>query len=246
MAMHVASGLLHSGASVAVVDLDLRQVSLQRFFENRTAYSQRKSIDLPTAQIVDMRKSGDTDAEKIAVLDGCLDQLILEYDYIVIDCPGALTPLSERAHQRAETLITPLNDSFIDFDLLATVDPDTNRVKGPSIYSEMVWEARKARALAGGKPIDWIVARNRLSALNMHNKRKLGEALTDLSKRIGFRFAAGLSDRVIFRELFPQGLTLLDHELVDTIPVKMSDIAARQELRDLILELQLPDFQIAF
>ncbi|PIB26116.1 ATPase [Amylibacter kogurei] len=248
MAMHVTSALLHSGASVGIMDLDMRQISLKRFFENREAFAASHKVDLPMARIGEIAAFEDITSpgwEKPA-FESVLTGLQAQCDYVVVDCPGALTPLSALAHAAADTLITPLNDSYIDFDLLARVDPETNAVKGPSIYSEMVWDARKNRALAGGKPIDWIVARNRLSSLNMHNKRKLGDALTDLSKRIGFRFAAGLSDRVVFRELFPQGLTLLDHKLVSEIPTKMSNVAARQEVRDLVLELKLPDLELAF
>jgi chromosome partitioning protein len=167
-------------------------------------------------------------------------------DFIIIDCPGSHTRLSQVAHSLADTLVTPLNDSFIDFDLLARVDAETGRVKGPSIYSEMVWNARQLRAQAGLKPIDWIVLRNRLGAQQMHNKKKVGAALEELSKRIGFRVAAGFSERVIFRELFPRGLTLLDLRDTGVDGLNLSNIAARQELRDLITELRLPGVSIAF
>ena len=167
-------------------------------------------------------------------------------DFIIIDCPGSHTRLSQVAHSLADTLITPLNDSFVDFDLLARLDPETGRVKGPSIYAEMVWNARQLRAQAGLKPIDWIVVRNRLGAQQMHNKKKVGSALDELSKRIGFRVAPGFSERVIFRELFPNGLTLLDLKDVGTDAMSMSQIAARQELRDLMAGLRLPSLQIGF
>ena len=206
LAMHVACALLQSGARVGVLDLDLRQLTLRRFFENRAAFVVSNDTTLPMAQIgqIDPLQTGAEKREFQTVATG----LMAQNDYVVVDCPGALTPYSELAHANADTLITPMNDSFIDFDLLARIDPDTNAVKGPSIYSEMVWDGRKARSLAGGKPIDWIVARNRLSSTNMHNKRKVGEALENLSKRIGFRLVPGLSDRVIFKELFPKGLTV--------------------------------------
>lgn len=243
LSMHVACALLQSGASVGVLDLDLRQLTLRRFFENRAAFSQSYSPDLPTAMVgaVDAQ-STDVNAE----FTRATSQLLSSNDYVVIDCPGALTNFSELAHANADTLITPMNDSFIDFDLLARIDPETNAVKGPSIYSEMVWDARKARSLSGGKPIDWIVARNRLSATNMHNKRKVGEALENLSKRIGFRLIPGLSDRVIFKELFPKGLTVADPSTLTQLPSSMSNIAARQELRDLMIELKLPEFSVGF
>ena len=239
LTMHVIVSLLYQGKSVAVIDLDLRQQTQNRFFENRDTFSIKSGADLPMPDILhlpELPKDEDTQTE---LFEAFLATHRERYDIIAIDCPGALTPLSRAAHIAADTLVTPLNDSFIDFDMLARIDPETKKVRGPSIYSEMVWDARKARALSGQSAIDWVVARNRLSALNMHNKRKVGEAVQELSKRIGFRFVAGLSDRVIFRELFPLGLTLLDHKHCDKIPSKMSNIAARQEVRDLVAELNL-------
>jgi chromosome partitioning protein len=129
---------------------------------------------------------------------------------------------------------------------LARLDAETGTVLGPSIYAEMVWNARQLRAQAGRAPIDWVVLRNRLGAQQMHNKRKVGEALTDLSKRIGFRTAAGFSERVIFRELFPRGLTLLDLKDMGVDALNMSNIAARQELRDVMKTLNLPNVGIDF
>jgi chromosome partitioning protein len=244
LSMHVACALLQSGASVGVLDLDLRQLTLRRFFENRASFAETHSTELPMAQIgkIDPNAANTEEREFQCVTTG----LMAQNDYVVVDCPGALTTYSELAHANADTLITPMNDSFIDFDLLARIDPETNAVKGPSIYSEMVWDARKARSLSGGKPIDWVVARNRLSATNMHNKRKVGEALENLSKRIGFRLVPGLSDRVIFKELFPRGLTVADPSNLTHLPSSMSNIAARQELRDLMNELNLPNFKVGF
>lgn len=249
MAMHVTSALLYSNKKIGILDLDLRQLSLTRFFENRLLYTQQNKVTLPMPELVKIihNQNDATNTWEGNSFETALHQLHKHNDYIVIDCPGALTPLSTLAHAKADTLITPLNDSFIDFDLLARINPQDNSIIGPSIYSEMVWNGRKDRALlSGGLPIDWVVARNRLSAINMHNKRKVGIALTSLSKRIGFRFIPGLSDRVIYRELFPLGLTLLDHKQVKSIPTKMSNIASRQEIRDLILALNLPNFMIDF
>ena len=167
-------------------------------------------------------------------------------DFILIDCPGSHTRLSQVAHTLADTLITPLNDSFIDFDLLAHIDGDGEKILGPSVYSEMVWNARQLRAQAGLKPIDWIVLRNRLGAQQMINKMKMEKALERLSKRIGFRIAPGFSERVIFRELFPRGLTLLDLKDIGVKQLNISNVAARQELRDLMSTLDLPEVEIRF
>ena len=249
--MHVATALVRMGHRVGALDLDLRQRSFGRYIENRLAYVKKAGLALPTP---DLRDLPDVDAAGLAPNENPFDHRLsvavaaLEpvNDFIVIDCPGSHTRLSQLAHSLADTLITPLNDSFIDFDLLARTDPDTGKVKGPSIYAEMVWQARQLRAQAGLKPIDWIVLRNRLGAQQMHNKKKVGSALEDLSRRIGFRVAPGFSERVIFRELFPRGLTLLDLRDVGVENLNLSNIAARQELRDLIRELNLPGVDLNF
>ncbi|GLQ35884.1 ATPase [Amylibacter marinus] len=246
LSMHVACALLQSGKRVGVLDLDLRQLSLQRFFENRAAHSAAQNLALPMAQIgeLDLTKTGENwEADEFATRIAALKE---QNDFVLIDCPGALTRFSELAHAASDTLVTPMNDSFIDFDLLARLDGETNQVKGPSIYSEMVWDARKARSLARGKPIDWVVARNRLASQNMHNKRKVAEALDNLSKRIGFRLCPGLSDRVVFKELFPRGLTVADPQSATKLASSLSNVAARQELRDLMTELNLADFSLGF
>lgn len=243
--MHVATALCRMGYRVGALDLDLRQRTFGRYVENRLAYCDRMGLTLPTP---DYRTLPESDASDLAPGENAYDHRLsvavgaLEpvSDFIIIDCPGSHTRLSQVAHSLADTLITPLNDSFVDFDLLARVDAETGRVKGPSIYSEMVWNARQLRAQAGLKPIDWIVVRNRLGAQQMHNKKKVGAALEELSKRIGFRVAPGFSERVIFRELFPRGLTLLDLKDTGVDQLNLSNIAARQEVRDLMRELKLP------
>ena len=249
--MHVATALVRMGFRVGALDLDLRQRSFGRYVENRRAYLARAGLTLPSP---DYRELPEVPADQLQAGENAFDARLAAAiaalepvsDFIVIDCPGSHTRLSQVAHSLADTLITPLNDSFVDFDLLARVDPETGRVKGPSIYSEMVWNARQLRAQAGLKPIDWIVLRNRLGAQQMHNKKKVGAALEELSKRIGFRVAPGFSERVIFRELFPRGLTLLDLRDTGVDQLNLSNIAARQEVRDLMTELRLPGVRVDF
>lgn len=235
--MHVATALARMGHRVGALDLDLRQKSFARYVENRQAFLARSGLSLAMPLYRDLPEGEADDDARLAT---AMADLAPQSDFIMIDCPGSHTRLSQVAHAMADTLITPLNDSFIDFDLLARVDAETGKVKGPSIYSEMVWSARQMRAQARRKPIDWIVLRNRLGSQQMHNKKKVGAALEELSKRIGFRVAPGFSERVIFRELFPHGLTLLDLKETGVDQLTLSNIAARQEVRDLITELRLP------
>ena len=179
-------------------------------------------------------------------LSAAVTGLEREVEFILIDCPGSHTRLSQVAHSLADTLVSPLNDSFVDFDLLAHIDPRTNKILGPSVYAEMVWNARQLRAQAWLEPIDWVVVRNRVGAQAMHNKKKMHDAVHALAKRIGFRVAPGFSERVIFRELFPRGLTLLDLRDIGVHNLNLSNVAARQELRELMKELKLPGVTVDF
>lgn len=244
--MHVATALARMGHSVGALDLDLRQQSFARYIENRRAFTKASGTDLAMPDFHPLpppTTDGPDDHDRRL---GAAVQGLDDMDFILIDCPGSHTRLSQVAHSLADTLVTPLNDSFVDFDLLARIDGQTNKILGPSLYSEMVWGARQLRASAGYQAIDWIVVRNRLGAQQMHNKRRMSEALTNLSKRIGFRVAPGFSERVIFRELFPRGLTLLDLKDIGVTSLNLSNVAARQELRDLVKALQLPDVDVTF
>ena len=161
---------------------------------------------------------------------------------MVIDTPGSDSTLSRLGHSYADTLITPLNDSFLDLDLLARVDVEGRKVEAPSVYSQMVWEQRQQRAQAARPPIDWVVMRNRLAHIDARNKRAMADLLAQLAKRIGFRLAPGFGERVIFRELFLKGLTLLDlREERTGVALNLSHVAARQEVRALLRALALPE-----
>ncbi len=250
IAIHIATALARMGHKTSVLDLDLRQRSFGRFIENRKVTLEREGVDLPTPAYRDLPE---IDRGKLEPGENPYDRRLSmavagmegDSEFIVIDCPGSHTRLSQVAHSLADTLVTPLNDSFVDFDLLAHIDPTTGKVTGPSVYSEMVWNARQLRARAGLSPIDWVVLRNRLGAQRMINKEKMGRALDDLAKRIGFRVAPGFHERVIFRELFPRGLTLLDLRDVGVVgQMNLSNVAARQELRDLIKALKLPGVEV--
>jgi chromosome partitioning protein len=233
-AMHVIIGLMREGLSVASLDLDARQGTLTRYFQNRTAFRAMNGAPIPIPEHAALLP---TEAEKF---DEVVEGLWQRHQVLVIDCPGADTPLSRKAHVIADTLITPLNDSFIDFDVIGHVHPETLAVIRPSTYAEMVWEQRKRRAMARLPPLDWIVMRNRLAHVDARNKQQVALALEALAGRVGFRIAPGFSERVIFRELFLKGLTLLD--LFDegvNAQVSMSHVAARQEVRSLLISLNL-------
>jgi len=235
-AVHVAIALASAGRRVAALDLDTRQRTLGRYLDNREATSKRTGVALPTVlyDTYDPDKSGPIEERIQSIADGM--------DVIVIDTPGRDDPYVRTAIASADTLVTPINDSFVDLDLIGQVHPDTFKVTRPSFYAEIVWDARKVRAKADGVTVDWIVLRNRLQHLEARNMRRVAAALGELSKRVGFRTIPGLSERVIYRELFPKGLTLLDLAAIGQ-EAGIAHVAARQELRELIAGLQLPAFE---
>lgn len=249
-AMHIVVSLLERGFRVAVIDLDARQKSLARYIENRAAYAEQYNLKLtmPDVHILERSEGGipaemeQQDEENFTAL---IEGLSGKHNYILIDCPGSDSYLSRLAHMSADTLITPLNDSFVDVDLLARVNPDTYQVEKISLYSEMVWEARKMRAMKDRGTIDWIVMRNRTSALDAKNKRRVHDVLTQLQKRVAFRYVPGFGERVIYRELFPKGLTLVDFKSGGREKMTMSHVAARQEIRRLMDDLKLPGWEKA-
>lgn len=235
-AMHVVAALMEKSHRVGVIDLDPRQKTLSRYIENRSAYSERHGLALTLPARLPPGQIPGTAGE----LDRSIERMSGDAEYVVIDCPGHDTGLARAAHARADTLVTPVNDSFVDVDLLGYVDPDTFEVKKLSLYSEAVWECRKQRALSGKRGLDWVVVRNRSPSIHSHNKKRVERALRQLQSKAAFRYLEGLSERAIFRELFPRGLTLLDF---DAGPkgqsITMSHVTARFELRSLVDSLNL-------
>ena len=241
-AMHLVVALLRQGRSVGVIDLDARQGTLSRYVENRRVFSENEGLPLPLPELRQVMRSdaatrAEAEEEERTKLTDALEGLS-DCDMLVIDTPGSDSHLSRLGHTLADVLISPMNDSFIDLDLLARIDPEGRKILGPSVYSQMVWEQRQDRARQGGRPIDWVVLRNRLSHLNARNKRDIARLLVQLAKRIGFRLAPGFGERVVFRQLFPQGLTLLDLRQSGA-DLTMSHLAARQEVRALLAAIGL-------
>jgi chromosome partitioning protein len=245
-AMHLVVGLLRDGYKVGAIDLDARQGTLSGYLVSRAGYAERHGVSLPMPQATSLHRSLEdsraaAEASEADQWNAAHRDLAKTCEIIVVDCPGADTHLSRMAHAAADTLITPINDSFVDFAMLARVDPDNHAVINPSIYSEMVWEARKRRFARDRGRIDWIVMRNRMGSTEMRNKRDVGATLETLSKRIGFRTVKGFGERVIFRELYLQGLTLMDvREAGLPVQLGMSHIAARAEVRSLISAIKKP------
>jgi chromosome partitioning protein len=228
-AVHVAIALSVRGARVTCLDLDHRQRTMGRYLDNRAETVRRTG----SALMIPRYRTAHEDFEE------AYEDMLRDSDFLVIDTPGRDDPYARAAATRADTLVTPMNDSFVDFDLIGQVHPETFKVTRPSFYSELIWDARKARAKADGSTIDWVVLRNRLQHIEARNMRRVSEALDQLAKRVGFRIIPALGERVIYRELFPSGLTMLDTK--DFGGMGLGHVAARQELREMMSGLSLPE-----
>ena len=231
-AVHTAIALAASGRRVGALDLDQRQRTMTRYFENRDATMRRLDKRLPYAAYEVLEDQSE------AGLETALERLSKDAEVVVVDTPGRDDPIARAAILKADTLVTPMNDSFVDLDLIGQVHPENFKVTRPSFYAELIWNSRTQRAKVTGKSVDWVVLRNRLQHIQSHNLQRVGAALDELARRVGYRVIPGLGERVIYRELFPKGLTLLD--MAEIGEVGLGHIAARQELREMISGLAVP------
>ena len=234
VAVNVAVGLIRAGMSVAVIDADSKQESLTHYIENRAAWARLRGVDLPIPTPERLTQVSLQDADSSFATE--LDELSARYQAIVIDTPGYDDAASRVIHAKADVLVTPLNDSFVDLDVLARLHPETLAVAEVGKYAKMVQELRKHRRTSGRPDIDWIVVRNRLSVMNTHNKRNVGQALAELSGLLEFRCAEGLAERLVFREFFSKGLTAMDdlNERALGVRPTMSHATAQLEVQDLL------------
>ena len=242
-AMHLIVALLQTGRSVASIDLDVRQASLSRYVSNREGYRRISGRDLgmPHHYVADgAGPNGASTPQQKDQLALLIEGARVNHDVVVVDTPGSDSPLSQFGHSFADILITPVNDSFLDLDVLGHMDPRNLRVIAPSHYAESVMLQRRERQERGAEDTDWIVMRNRLSNLDAHNKRDVERVLAELSERVGFRTIPGFAELVIYRELFLVGLTIMDlKDATDDNRLTLSHLAARQEVRSLVEALGL-------
>jgi chromosome partitioning protein len=236
-AVNLAVALLRIGFAVGTIDLDARQRTLSRYLSNRRAFAVDTGKRLPVPEhryveraVAEIAAEGRKDetarlAAAFAALSSC--------QFIIVDTPGSDSHLSRQGHAAADALVTPINDSLVDIDVLAEINRDKRAVTGPSVYTRMVWEQNNLRIVDGRSPIDWVVLRNRLTHIDSRNKRDIADLLEKLADRVGFRVAPGLGERMVYRELFLTGLTVFD--LPTTGGDMMgSSLAARSEIEGLL------------
>lgn len=246
-AVNIIVALIKAGHRVASIDTDSRQLSLTRYIENRSRWARNcgVTLDVPTHFSVRLGEGevrAEVEAREFAAFAEIIDRLGERFDFVVIDTPANDSYRMRLSHAMADTLVTPVNDSFVDLDVLGRVDGDSLAVRTVSQYAELVQGVRRDRLAAGQREMDWIVVRNRIATLASRNQRKIMEGLDKLAALLNFRVARGISERVIFREFFPAGLTAFDTLDRTVLGVKptMSHVAARREIRELVENLRLP------
>jgi chromosome partitioning protein len=245
--LHLAVYLLHQGYRVATIDVDSRQQTLTRYVRNRRANVEASGRDIPMPKHVHLPTAwGDSIREnqqaELDIFNRAIGGLRGEVDYVVIDTPGFDGNLARLAHGAADTLITPINDSMIDLDVLAKIDAASGEPIETSPYSRNVQKARAERQTQTGTGIDWVLVRNRISNLGSRNASQVQDTVERLAQRLGCRVADGIAERVIFRSLFPIGMTVFDPLEADVLggAPSMSHVNARQEYRSLVAALHLP------
>jgi chromosome partitioning protein len=247
IAMQVVVALLKAGQRVATVDLDGRQRTLTHYVESRRGWARRSQVglELPThfcIAHVEGAMVEKNEAAEFSDFQRAIAAAQDRHDFVVIDTPPHDSYLMRLAHSITDTLVTPVNESFLDLDVLATLDPVTLTVTGVSHYGELVRETRRHRRPVDGALIDWVVVRNRISSQRSSTAPILCSCLQELALNAGFRVATGLHERPIYRDLFPRGLTALD-ELCETMPGidgAAHRLSACCEVQGLLEALKLP------
>jgi chromosome partitioning protein len=225
VAFHLCVALADAGRKVLAIDLDRRQRTLSNALTNREGTARRLNTALPTPRhLVLGHDSGSMLLqEMVRVGHDC--------DTVVIDAPGYDSPIARRAIALADTLVTPVNGSFADVDLLGRFSPVSMKYSGPGCFAELVDGIRKARFELRQPALDWLVVMNRVRKGGSRCQTTVEHALAKLEKHIGFRMVHGLADRVAYRELIQLGLTHLDLKRIPQLPRTHS--LARDEILNL-------------
>lgn len=233
-AFHICVALCNAKEKVAALDVDLRQLTLDRALNARAETARRMAIDLPSPRQILLAQS--TEAE----LETKIRMAQIDCSFIIIDVGGHDSPIARRAIYMADTIVTPVNDSFIDLDMLGHIDPHTGELKTLGAFARLVEHLKEPGLARREKPLDWVVMQNRSRSLGTKNERKFLDALHTIAPKAGFRLVPGLRERVIYRELFPIGLTLFDLELIPDIG-RPAQHNARREIAEMLDALKLPN-----
>lgn len=231
-AFHTCIALCNAGESVAALDVDLRQLTLHRALWARQESERDFGVSLPTPEQIMLVQQNENE------LETKLQMARIHHSFIIIDVGGHDSPIARRAIFMADTIVTPVNDSFIDLDMLGRIDPRTGDLKILGNFARLVEHLKEPGVALRPKALDWVVMQNRSRNFATRNERKVLEALEKIAPVAGFRLVPGLRERVTYRELFPMGLTLFDLEAIPGLGKLQPN--AREEIWAMLRALNLP------
>ncbi len=231
-AFHTCIALCNAGETVAALDLDLRQRTMGRAMDMREETARDYGVELPGPKHLVLNQATE------AGLEAEIRMAQIDCSFVIIDVGGHDSPIARRAIFMADTIVTPVNDSFIDLDMLGHIDVKTGKLKTLGPFARLVEHLKEPSLVKRQRALDWVVMQNRSRSLGTKNERKFLDALQEIAPAAGFRLIPGLRERVVYRELFPLGLTLFD---LNSIPkLGRAPPAAMQELATMLEALQLP------
>ena len=232
LAFHCALALAHLGKRVLAIDCDRRQQTLRHLLEARDGTMRALKVDLPRpSHAVLDKQSG-------ALLLQEIERLGRDCDFILIDLPGHDSPVARRAIALANTIVTPVNCSPADIHGLGSVNPVNHQLRKAAPFAELIVAMRAERIVSGLDPFDWVVVKNRIRRCELRLILSADRDLATMARDLGFRFINGLTERLIYRELLPFGLSHSDLRLIPGLGRTRSVHAL--ELQQLLEGLDLP------
>ncbi len=231
-AFHTCIALCNAGERVAALDVDLRQLTLHRALWARQESERDYNVTLPGPEQIMLAQANEHELEQK------LHIARIHNSFIIIDVGGHDSPIARKAIFMADTIVTPVNDSFIDLDMLGRIDPRTGELRTLGNFARLVEHLKEPGLALRARPLDWVVMQNRARNFATRNERKVRDALDQIAPVAGFRLITGLRERVTYRELFPLGLTLFDLAAIPSLGKPQN--RAREEIWAMLRALDLP------
>ena len=251
LAVHIVVALLKAGHRVASIDTDSRQLSLTRYLENRARWARKSglALELPSHFSVKLGEG-----ERIRDVEAS------EFARLHRDRRPAGRDRRFRRHRHA-------GQRFLPHAAQPRARRHADHAGQRQLRRSRRARPRRGRAVrrhrrqpvcppgrGGARQAARRACRTRPTGSSCATACRRCPAATSatssrvsslLAGRLGFRIANGISERVIFREFFPMGLTAFDpfeRAVLGTRPT-MSHVAARAEIRELVECLRPADGQ---
>lgn len=216
VAIHTALFFAEIQYKVCLIDLDEKQHTSHTFFENRKSFIEKYKKKLPTVKtIICDSKSLIHNLTKIQNL----------YDIFIIDTPGFyISDLFKDTINLSNLVVSPINESFIDIHAL----------KISNFFNDMVHIRGKQKST--GNKLNWLIVTNRRSCIYSDHYKEIMDSLKEIQGKYSCKIFEGFFENSIFKEMFPHGLSLLDHDHLNFAPSN-NQKKGREIIKNYMLEL---------